>query len=161
MLDNEELAQLVLKLQENGADNINLVTPTHFLPQIVSALIIAMKNGFNIPIVYNTSGFEKSETIEIIEPLVDIYLTDIKYIDKASAQKYSSAPEYPEYSLNAASAMHRQRPRITLRNNKIKRGLIIRHLVLPGQIENSKKILRWIKDNTPGANTSISPATKS
>ena len=154
-LCDKELAQLMLKLRQSGADNINLVTPTHFLPQIAAALVIALKNGLDIPVIYNTSGFEKPETIEIIESLVDIYLTDIKYIDTASAQRYSNAPEYPEYSLKAAAVMHRQRPRLIVKDNKITRGLIIRHLILPGQTENSKRILRWIKENAPGAKTSI------
>jgi len=154
-LNNEELAQLILKLQKSGSDNINLVTPTHFLPQIAAAIAGALRHGLTIPIVYNSSGFEKPEIIAMIEPLVDIYLSDIKYIDTAAAQKYSNAPEYPEYSLNAAAIMYRQRPRVITKDGVMTKGLIIRHLVLPEQIENSKKVLRWIKNNTPGAMASV------
>jgi putative pyruvate formate lyase activating enzyme len=154
-LGDEKLAQLILKLQESGADNINLVTPTHFLPQITAAVIIALTNGLNIPIIYNTSGFEKPEITKMIEPLVDVYLTDIKYMDQEAAQKYSNASEYPEYALKTAGEMYRQKPRLITKNGKITKGLIIRHLILPNQIENSKKIMRWIKEKTPNAMASI------
>jgi len=153
--DDNELAKLILKLEHCGADNINLVTPTHFLPQIAAACAIAFKNGLKLPVVYNTSGFEKPDIIKTIEPLVDIYLTDIKYIDNETAQKYSNAAQYPQYALAGAKAMYQQQPKVIIRKGKITHGLIIRHLVLPGQLCASKNILRWIKDNTPGAKTSI------
>lgn len=115
LFDETELAQLMLKMQQSGAANINLVTPTHFLPQIAGAVSIALSKGLNLPIIYNTSGFEKPAVIEMLEPMVDIYLTDIKYIEGITAKKYSNAPEYPEYALNATLEMYRQKPKLIIK----------------------------------------------
>jgi len=148
------LSKIMLKLQKDGAHNINLVTPTHFLPQILDTLAIAFKNGLNIPIVYNTSGYEKEEIIKCLEGIVDIYLTDLKYIDSSLAKEYSNAPKYPVFASRSLKEMNRQvKPLI---NNKLlKKGVIARHLVLPSHINESRKILSWIKKNIPQALASV------
>ncbi|MFH1504397.1 MAG: radical SAM protein [Candidatus Omnitrophota bacterium] len=145
VLGEGELAQIMLNLQSREAANINLVTPTHFLPQILNALSIAQDNGLTIPIVYNTSGYEKKEVIEQLRGIVDIYLTDMKYMNPQTAQKYSQAPDYPEVCQESVKEMYKQ----------IKEALIIRCLVLPNHLEESRQILSWIKENTPQAQLSL------
>lgn len=145
MLSGAELAKTMLNLQAQKAVNINLVTPTHFLPQILNALSIAQKDGLNIPIVYNTSGYEKKDIIEELDGIIDIYLTDIKYMNSETAKEYSNAPDYPQACRESVKEMYKQ----------IKETLIIRHLVLPNYIEESKQILSWIKENTPKARVSL------
>ena len=150
----EELAKIMLDLQDEGAVNINFVTPTHFLPQTLKALVIALKGGLDIPIVYNTSGFEKLDIISQLEGIVDIYLTDFKYITKEPAERYSNTPDYAVFASRAIEEMYRQSA--TLWDKDIlKKGLIIRHLVLPGYIDESKQILSWITKNTPEAYASV------
>ena len=159
-----DLAKIMLKLQKEGAHNINLVTPTHFLPQIVAALAIALDNGLNIPIVYNTSGYEKKEIIQQLAGIVDIYLTDLKYMETSPAKQYSNAPEYPAFASESLQEMNRQVKPLTLPPNGaaapiteklLKKGVIVRHLVLPNYIPESKNILLWIKKNTPKALVSV------
>ncbi|MCK4916829.1 MAG: radical SAM protein [Candidatus Omnitrophica bacterium] len=153
-LSENELAQTMLNLQNRGSDNINLVTPTHYLPQILKSLLIALKYGLNIPIIYNTSGYEKKEIIRQLNGIIDIYLTDFKYISDDSAKLYSKAPDYPKFCKESIKSM--SRPSLwNNSNNLLKKGLIIRHLVLPGQINESMAILKWIKNNVPDAITSI------
>ena len=144
ILTENGLAKLALKLQNQGAHNINLVTPTHFLPQILKGLELASSLGLKIPIVYNTSGYEKEEIISLLEGLVDIYLVDFKYIRPETAAKYSQASDYPKVCKSSIKEMYRQ-----------KKELIIRHLVLPGYIDESKEILTWIKEHTPEAKLSL------
>ena len=150
-----DLAKIMLKLQEKGAHNINLVTPTHLLPQILKSLLIAYQDGLKLPIVYNTSGYEKSDILENAGDITDIYLADIRYITGTLAKKYSQAQDYPEFNSSAIETMYKQK---TIRINDeglMQQGLIIRHLVLPGNIKESKKILSWIKQNTPDALLSL------
>ncbi len=150
----KDLAKLILKLQVEGAENINLVTPTHFLPQILKALIFAYAEGLDIPIVYNTSGFEKEEIIEELEGIVDIYLPDLKYLSSETSQCYSRAPDYPKFATKAIKEMYRQTCSSGTQDFTQK-GLIIRHLVIPSYIEETFKVLSWIKDNTPQAALSL------
>ncbi|MBC7195447.1 MAG: radical SAM protein, partial [Caldisericia bacterium] len=144
----EDLAKMMLILQERGAHNINFVTPTHYLPHILLALSIAIGNCFKIPIVYNTSGYEKVEILKYLDGIVDIYLPDAKYMDKFIAKKYSQAENYPEINEKALKEMVRQVPEIKI--NKmgiIERGVIVRHLILPNNVENSKKVLKMLYEN--------------
>ena len=146
----EELASIFLKQQEKGVENINLVTPTSYVPQIIEAIKIAKKEGLNIPIVYNTNGYEKIETIKILEGYVDIYLPDLKYAENELAKKYSKVDNYFEIATKAIKEMVKQvgTPKLDERGI-MKKGVMIRHLVLPNNIENSKKVLKWLVDNLP------------
>lgn len=154
VIDEIGLAEVMLDLQQKEAHNINLVTPTHFLPQILKGLLIALKEGLNIPIVYNTSGYEKKEIIEQLKGIVDIYLTDIKYISSTLAQTCSNALNYSIFCCETVKSMSNQSEKI-FDNNILRNGLVIRHLVLPNHIDESKEILSWIKNYTPEALVSV------
>ena len=144
----EELANIMLKQQEKGVENINLVTPTSYALHIIEAIKLAKKNGLNIPIVYNTNGYENIETIKLLEGYVDIYLPDLKYYYNDLGQKYSNVNDYFDIATQAIKEMYRQVGSPQLNENGImQKGLMIRHLVLPNNIENSKQILKWIKEN--------------
>lgn len=142
------LAKIMLNLQQQGAHNINLVTPTHFLPQILETLVIAWEAGLNLPIVYNTSGYEKETVIKQLSGIIDIYLTDLKYLQAALAKDYSQAPQYPLFAFRSLLEMARQVKPLTTAK-LLKKGVVIRHLVLPSHIPASKALLAWIKKNTP------------
>lgn len=144
----KELANIFLKQQEKNVENINLVTPTSYVPQIIDAIKIARHNGLNIPIVYNTNGYEKVETLKMLEGYIDIYLPDFKYYFNDLAKKYSKVDDYFEIVTKALKEMQRQvGSSVFDKNGIMKKGMIIRHLVLPNNIENSKKVLKWIKEN--------------
>lgn len=144
----KDLASFMLQLQESGCHNLNLVTPTHVMPQILEALTFAIPQGLKIPIVYNTSGYELPEIIKLLAGVVDIYLPDMRYADNRMAIKYSSAPDYPLYNQEAIKEMHSQVGGLKI-NDKgiIERGLIIRHLVLPNHISGTEKIMEFIAQN--------------
>lgn len=144
----DNLAEIFLQLQQKNAHNINLVSPTIYVPLIIHAIKIAKSKGLKLPIIYNTSGYEKIETLKMLEGYIDVYLPDLKYSDEMLALKYSKAPKYFEIATKAIREMYRQVGRPILNNNGIiEKGLIIRHLVLPNQIDNSKKVLKWIEQN--------------
>jgi len=144
-ISNERLTEIFLELQEKGAANINLVTPTHFVPQIISAVSDARMSGLKIPIVYNSSGYEREETVRLLKNTVDIYLVDFKYFSSDLAEKYSGAPEYPVMARRAIDEMVRQQPNLEFdENSMMKRGVIVRHLMLPGALEDSKEIVRYL-----------------
>jgi putative pyruvate formate lyase activating enzyme len=144
----EKLSQFMLDLQKLGCHNINLVTPTHVMPQILKALNIAIENGLNIPLVYNTSGYELPEIIRLLDGIIDIYLTDMRYGDDENALKYSQAPQYTYYNQEAVREMYRQVGECEFEGNGIiKKGLIIRHLVLPQDICGTQKIMQFISGN--------------
>lgn len=146
----EELADIFLKQQAKDVENINLVTPTSYVPQIIEAIKIARKNGLKLPIVYNTNSYENIETLKMLEGYVDIYLPDLKYADNQIAKKYSNIENYFEIATQAIKEMIRQVGRTQIDENEMmKKGVLIRHLVLPNNIENSKKVLKWIKENLP------------
>lgn len=147
----EELANIFLKLQKEGANNINLVTPTMYAYQIIEAIKIARNNGLNLPIIYNSNGYENVETLRDLSGYVDVYLPDLKYYADELAIKYSKAPNYFKIATKAILEMIKQvgRPEFD-ENGMIKKGVIIRHLVLPGHIQNSKHILKWLKENVEG-----------
>lgn len=142
-----ELADTFLNLQEQHAHNINLVTPTHFIPQTASALRMAKKNGLNLPIVYNSSGYECVEALKQMEGLVDIYLPDFKYWNGRYALQYSKAPGYRQAAQAALVEMYRQVGTVVFDpSGLLKRGMVVRHLMLPGLLFDSKKIIDYLFD---------------
>jgi putative pyruvate formate lyase activating enzyme len=144
----EELAQIFIKQQEKNLENINLVTPTSYAPQIIEAIKIARNKGLKIPIVYNTNGYEKIETLKMLEGYIDIYLPDFKYAYNELGKSLSKVDNYFEITTNALKEMHRQVGKTEFNEKGVmQRGMIIRHLVLPNNIDNSKKVLKWINDN--------------
>ena len=147
-IEIEELSEIFLKQQENGAENINLVSPTIYADKIIDAIKIAKQKGLKIPIIYNTNGYENIETLKKLEGYIDVYLPDLKYCDEELALKYSNIKDYFNTATEAIKEMYRQvgYP-IFNENGMITKGVIIRHLVLPNNIENSKKVLKWIYDN--------------
>lgn len=141
----ERLAEIFLELQEKGALNINLVTPTHYVPQIIEALKIAKEKGLKLPIIYNSSGYEKVETIKLLKGYIDVYLPDMKYFDTKYSMKYSKARDYFLYAKEAIDEMVNQVGEVKFdKNGIIKKGVIIRHLMLPGLLFDSKKIIDHI-----------------
>ncbi len=146
----EELAQVFLIQQEKGVENINLVTPTSYVPQIIEAIKIAKKAGLKLPIVYNTNSYENVDTLKQLEGYIDIYLPDLKYAENELGKKYSKIENYFEIATESIKEMIRQvgEPKLN-ENGIIEKGVMIRHLVLPNHIENSKKVLKWIKENLP------------
>ena len=141
----EELAGLYIDLQNQGANNINLVTGTHYIPQIVESVTIARKNGLNIPIIYNTSGYETVESLRLLEGIVNTYLPDFKYMDNSLALKYSHAKDYPDVAKKAIAEMVRQCGKLQFDNNGfIKSGVIVRQLLLPGHVKDAKNIVKYL-----------------
>lgn len=146
----EELAEIFIMQQNMHAHNINLVTPTMYVPQIIEAIKLAKKYGLNLPIIYNTNSYENIETIQMLKGYVDVYLPDFKYYDNALSKKYSKVDNYFEIATNAILEMYYQVGLPTFdKNGMIKSGIIIRHLILPNNLENTKNILIWIKENLP------------
>lgn len=144
----EELSRLFCLLQGKGAENINLVTPDHFVPSILEALLLAKKAGLCIPVVYNCSGYEKTDTLRLLEGYVDVYLTDFKYMDSRLAGRYSHAPDYPEQAARALEEMVRQQGNAVFDERGIlRRGVIVRHLLLPGCVENGRRVVRYAFEN--------------
>lgn len=149
------LAERMLKLQKIGAHNINFVTPGHYLPQILAALWLAIPRGFNLPLVWNSNGYEKEDALALLDGVVDIYLPDMKYSDEEPAVKFSSAPVYRDINRAAIREMYRQVGHLQLDEEGIaRRGLIIRHLVLPESAAGSRETLHWIAE-TLGTGTHV------
>ena len=146
----ERLAEIFLEQQENNANNINLVSPTIYAYQIKQAIQLAKQNGLKIPIIYNSSGYENVETLKELEGYIDVYLPDFKYASNELGEKYSKIKNYYDICLPALQEMYRQvgPPQIN-ENGIIQKGMIIRHLILPNNIENSKKVIKIIKENFP------------
>lgn len=141
------LAAIFLEQQDRGAHNLNLVTPTPYVPQTIEALRIARRSGFNLPVVYNTSAYETIETINALAGWVDIYLPDLKYHDNALATRYSQAPDYFDHALRAIGAMMEQTgPCVFDGDGLLRRGVLIRHLALPGHSADSRRILAAIRE---------------
>ena len=144
----EELANIFIELQNKGANNINLVTPTTYAYQIIEAIKIARNKGLNLPIIYNTNGYESLTTLRDLKGYIDVYLPDLKYYSNEIAEKYSKAPQYFEIATKAIMEMIKQVGSVVLdENGIIQKGVIVRHLVLPNHIQNSKHILKWLKSN--------------
>ena len=144
----EHLAQIFIKQQEKNVNNINLVTPTMYVPQIIEAIKIARKKGLNIPIIYNSNGYENVETIKKLNGYIDIYLPDLKYYSNEIAKKYSKIDNYFETAISAIKEMQKQvgNP-IFNEEGIIQKGVIIRHLILPHHLLNTKNILKYVKEN--------------
>lgn len=152
----EELANIFIKQQEKNVENINLVTPTSYVPQIIEAIKIARKNGLIIPIVYNTNGYEKVETLKMLEGYINIYLPDLKYSDNILAKRLSKVDNYFEIATDAIKEMYRQVGYPVFNKEGImQKGMIIRHLVIPNHILNSRRVLKWINDNMNDVYVSI------
>ena len=143
----EDLAETFINLMKQGANNINLVTGTHYIPAIVRAAQIARDRGLNIPIIYNTSGYETVETLRLLGGIVDVYLPDFKYMNSDLAAKYSHSADYPRIAKNAIEEMVRQCPEIEFDDNGfIKKGVIVRQLLLPGHVNDAKAIVKYLHD---------------
>ena len=144
----EKLAHIFISQQEKKAENINLVTPTMYAEQIIEAIKIAKRNGLTIPIIYNSNGYESIETLKKLNGYIDVYLPDLKYYSNELAKKYSKVENYFEYATNAIKEMERQVGQTQFdERGVIQKGIIVRHLILPNYLQNTKNILRWLKDN--------------
>ena len=153
VISEARLAEIFLELQEKGANNINLVTAGHYVPQVIRALACAKSQGLRIPIVYNSSGYEKAETLRQLEGLIDIYLPDLKYLTPELAAAYSHAPDFPQYAMEAIAEMVRQQPQAefmpenrTEASPIMRRGVIVRHLLLPGHVREAKKVVGYLHE---------------
>ena len=153
----ERLAHMMLELQGKGCHSIGLVSPTHFVPQIVRSLMIAVEEGLRLPLVYNTNAYDSVEVLQLLDGIIDIYLPDLKYAFEEDGWKYSKVPNYPQCAKAAIQEMHRQvgSELVYGDDGLIKRGLIIRHLILPNDIAGSEESLQWVKD-TLGNNVTLS-----
>jgi len=141
----EELAKVMIFLQNSGCHNINLVTPTHQVPQIIKSIYIAREQGLKIPIVYNSGGYEAIETLRILDGIIDIYMPDFKYSDSALAEKYSKVKNYPQVAKQALKEMHRQVGDLIINEKGIAlRGLLVRHLFLPNNIAGTEEVVKFI-----------------
>lgn len=141
------LSKEMLSLQRRGAHNINLVTPTHLVPQIMDALLSAFENGLDVPIVYNTGGYDSLDTLELLDGIVDIYMPDMKYSDSKAAKRLSGVSDYPQRNREAVREMHRQVGDFTMDDEGTGvRGLLVRHLILPNGLAGTKDVMRFIAD---------------
>ena len=146
-ISKEHLTELFYRLQEQGANNINLVTPDHYLPQIVWAVQKVKKDGFTLPFIYNCSGYETLESLRKLEGLIDVYLPDFKYIQPETAQRYSHAADYPNVVKTAIAEMVRQTGACVFdAQGKIQKGVIVRHLLLPGKVREAKQIVQYLHE---------------
>lgn len=146
-ISHEELASVMLFLQNSGCHNINLVTPTHQVPQIIKSIYIAREHGLRVPIVYNSGGYEAIETLKILDGIIDIYMPDFKYADNAMAEKYSKVKNYAQVAKEAIKEMHRQVGDLIINEQGIAlRGLLVRHLVLPNNIAGTEQVVRFIAE---------------
>jgi len=145
---SDEMARAMLRLQGLGCHNINFVTPTHYAPQIVASLPGAIKMGLRIPIVYNCSGYESLDVIRLLEGVVDIYMPDAKFMDGKYSRQFLNTPDYPEVLKGVLKEMHRQVGDLTIDSRGIaERGLLIRHLVMPGRVASSEEVLKFIAED--------------
>jgi putative pyruvate formate lyase activating enzyme len=136
---------MMVELQRLGCHNVNFVSPTHFVPQILSALPVSIKMGLSIPLVYNTGGYDSTETLRLLDGVFDIYMPDFKYFQSDVAQQYSQAPDYPQVARSALKEMHRQVGDLLVNDQGIAlRGLLVRHLVLPDGLANTKEVMHFL-----------------
>lgn len=159
-VSDEQIGRLMVRMQEVGCHNINLVTPTHIVPNIIGGLRAAIALGLRLPLVYNCGGYESLEVIRLLDGIVDIYLPDFKYMDGAMAAKYSAgASDYPEAAAAAIKEMHRQVGEVVVDEQGIAlRGLMIRHLVMPNNVAGTDKFVRWVaRELSPGTYVNLMP----
>lgn len=142
----EKLAELFLMLQDKGAHNINLVTPSHYVPSIVKALTASRMQGLHIPIVYNTSGYDSVEALAMLDGLVDVYLPDFKYVSPVLSGRYSHAADYFDVACKSLAEMFRQVGEPVFDGDLMKKGVVVRHLLLPGCVEDSKAVIRYLHE---------------
>jgi putative pyruvate formate lyase activating enzyme len=141
----EQLAAMMVSLQEKGCHNINFVTPSHVVPQILEALLIAIKKGLSIPLVYNSGGYDAIETLLLLDGVIDIYMPDFKFWDNDSARQLAAAPDYPERARDALKEMYRQVGDLQINDQGVAcRGLLVRHLVMPGGLDETRHILEFL-----------------
>lgn len=179
-VSEQQLAAVMLSLQKQGCHNINFVTPSHVVPQILSALVLAVPQGLSLPLVYNSSGYDRPETLKLLEGVIDIYMPDFKFWDSEIAARCCNAPDYPEVARQAVREMHRQvGDLVTDAEGIARRGLLVRHLVLPKNLAGTRQVMRFIArevsphtyvnvmsqyrpcgraDEVPGLEAAISPA---
>jgi putative pyruvate formate lyase activating enzyme len=143
-VSGEDMAVMMLRLADGGCHNINFVTPTHFVPQIMEAIALAAEKGLSVPIVYNCGGYESIETLRLLDGVVDTYMPDFKFSGSASARRYLNAADYPEVCKTAIREMHRQVGDLILKDGVAVRGLLVRHLVMPGHLEDCEDVLRFL-----------------
>ncbi len=144
-ISHQRLARMMVELQAMGCHNINFVTPTHMVPQILAALPYAIESGLRIPLVYNTGGYDRVETLRFLDGVFDIYMPDIKYMDPAHARRYSGAEDYPQVVRAAVREMHRQVGDLVLDERGLAvRGLLVRHLVMPGGVAGTREVMRFL-----------------
>ncbi len=148
VVSKERLADIFMELEKQGAVNINLVTASHYAPQVADVIRLAKQKGLQLPIVYNTSSYERAESLRLLEGLVDVYLPDMKYMDSGMAERYSNAEDYPQIAKEAIAEMFRQvgEPVFDESGNLMKRGMIVRHLVMPGAVKNAKQVIDYLLD---------------
>jgi putative pyruvate formate lyase activating enzyme len=141
----EKLAAMMLSLQEQGCHNLNLVTPEHVVPQILEALLLAVESGLRLPLVYNTSAYDSLDSLALMDGVVDIYMPDFKFWDPENARRYAKAPDYPEAAQRAIKEMHRQvGPLVIDEQGVALRGVLLRHLIMPGDVAGTAEIMKWI-----------------
>ncbi len=141
----ERVAEMMLELQDQGCHNINFVTPEHVVPQIVEALVIAVDRGLRLPLVYNTGAYDSMDSLRLLDGVVDIYMPDFKFWDPEMARKYAKAPDYPEVARRTIKEMHRQVGELVLDEEGVAvRGVLLRHLVMPGKVAGTREVCRWI-----------------
>ena len=144
-IEAKNLAAIMLELQQRGCHNVNLVTPTHVVPQILEALLLAVEDGLSIPIVYNSSGYDRVQTLELLRGIVDIYMPDFKFWDKRWSVRYCNALDYREIAVSALKEMHSQVGDLVLDNHGIaERGLLVRHLVMPHGVSGTRKVMEFL-----------------
>jgi putative pyruvate formate lyase activating enzyme len=147
----DDLSRIMVQLQRRGCHNINFVSPSHFVPQILQALPGAIQSGLSVPLVYNTGGYDSVETLKLLDGVFDIYMPDLKYTSHAAAETYSGAPDYPEIVTAALKEMHRQTGDLEMDEDGIAlRGLLVRHLVLPGGLAGTREAMRFLARNISG-----------
>jgi putative pyruvate formate lyase activating enzyme len=143
----EEIADLMLGLQDRGCHNINFVTPEHVVPQVLEAIAAAIPRGLRLPIVYNTSSYDSVESLKLLEGIVDIYMPDFKFWNRDTAKRLAKAPDYPQRARDAIQEMHRQVGPLKFAPNGLAwRGVLVRHLVMPGQLDEAAAIFRWLAE---------------
>jgi putative pyruvate formate lyase activating enzyme len=156
-VEPEQASSMMLQLAERGCHNINFVTPSHMVPQILEALLPAVEAGLSIPLVYNSSGYDRRETLELLEGIIDIYMPDFKFWDGKWAERYCAAPDYPEVARTAIREMHRQVGDLTLDEKGVAvNGLLVRHLVMPNEVAGTEKIAAFLANEiSPDTYTNI------
>jgi len=144
-LEASQIADLMLELQDRGCHNINFVTPEHVAPQVLEAIVEAIAGGLRLPIVYNTSAYDSVDSLRLFDGIVDIYMPDFKFWHRETAEQLTHASDYPERAREAITEMHRQVGPLKFTTNSLAcRGLLVRHLVMPGQLDESAEIFRWL-----------------